>query len=234
MDQPRGDLLWHFSGFPEGKSATVRMPEIVFSELLPRIDDLEELQVTLLVLARLARRRARVAPWVTETELLRDNAVQEVVGDAGAGALARALARAVARGTLLEYLAPVAEGGEERRYFANSARGRMAVAALERGLEPEQVEIEERPNIYVLYEQNIGPLTALLSEDLREAEESYPPLWIEEAFREAVRLNKRSWKYIRAILERWQVEGRDEIDRRAGEDDGRRYIEGKYADFIQH
>jgi DnaD/phage-associated family protein len=110
----------------------------------------------------------------------------------------------------------------------------MAVAALERGLDPAQVEVTERPNIYSLYEQNVGPLTALLSEDLQEAEETYPPEWIEEAFREAVRLNKRSWKYIRAILERWQTEGRDEIDRRAGEEDGRRYIEGKYADFIQH
>jgi DnaD/phage-associated family protein len=140
----------------------------------------------------------------------------------------------VLRGTLIEVAWEGAAGNEEWRYFANGPRGRMAVAALERGLDPAQVEVTERPNIYSLYEQNVGPLTALLSEDLQEAEETYPPEWIEEAFREAVRLNKRSWKYIRAILERWQTEGRDEIDRRAGEEDGRRYIEGKYADFIQH
>ncbi len=234
MTQGEGDLLWRFSGFPEGKVPVVRLPELVFTELVPHIDDLQELQVTLVVLWRLARRQARVAPWVTREELLSDAVLRQALGDEGEVQLDLALARAVARGTLLELARERADGSEEWRYFANGPRGRMAVAALERGLDPAQVEISERPNIYTLYEQNVGPLTALLSEDLREAEETFSAEWIEEAFREAVRLNKRSWKYIRAILERWQTEGRDEIDRRAGEEDGRRYIEGKYADFIQH
>ena len=234
MTQGKGDLLWRFSGFPEGKAPVVRLPELVFAELVPHIDDLQELQVTLVVLWRLARRQARVAPWVTREELLSDTVLRQALEDAGAANLDLALARAVARGTLLEVTWERADGSEEWRYFANGPRGRMAVAALERGLDPAQAEVTERPNIYTLYEQNVGPLTALLSEDLREAEETFPAEWIEEAFREAVRLNKRSWKYIRAILERWQTEGRDEIDRRAGEEDGRRYIEGKYADFIQH
>ena len=62
------------------------------------------------------------------------------------------------------------------------------------------MEVESRPNIYTLYEENIGPLTALIAEELREAEETYPADWIEEAFREAVRMNKRNWKYVHAIL----------------------------------
>ncbi|MGC9357190.1 MAG: DnaD domain-containing protein [Anaerolineae bacterium] len=223
----------HFSGFSGGPTPVVQLPDVLFTDLLPIIDDLLELQVTLFVLWRLATRRSQAAPWVTRGELLADGVIQRAL-DGRESSLDEGLVRAVARGSLLEVAHERADGVTERRYYANSPRGRMAVEALRRGVEPEQAEVPERPNIYTLYEENIGPLTALLSEDLREAEETYPAAWIEDAFREAVRLNKRSWKYIRAILERWQTEGRDEIDRRDHEEDGRRYIEGKYADFIQH
>ncbi len=68
----------------------------------------------------------------------------------------------------------------------------------------------DRPNIFILYEQNIGLLTPPIADELRQAEQTYPAGWIEEAFREAVSLNKRSWRYIRAILERWRTQGRGE------------------------
>ncbi len=233
MTEPERAAWRQFSGFPEGKAALVQLPDLLFTDLIPRIDDLLELQVTLLILWRLARRRAQVAPWVTRAELLADAAVQQALGPGGETALDGALARAVARGTLLA-AEHARAAGVERRYLANGPQGRMVVAAWRRGVEPAQAEAPARPNIYTLYEQNVGPLTALLSEELQEAEETYPAVWIEDAFREAARLNKRSWKYIHAILKRWQTEGRDEIRRRAGEEDGRRYIEGEYADFIQH
>lgn len=70
-----------------------------------------------------------------------------------------------------------------------------------------QVQVE-RPNIFVLYEQNIGLLSPLIAEELKEAADHYPAEWIEAAFREAVLYNKRNWKYIRAILRRWETEGR--------------------------
>jgi DnaD/phage-associated family protein len=93
----------------------------------------------------------------------------------------------------------------------------------------------QRPNIFVLYEQNIGPLTPLLAEELMKAEDTYPVSWIEDAFREAVELNKRSWRYIQRILERWAAEGKtDETTRRTDEGDRRRFIEGEYADYIEH
>ncbi|MBN1260984.1 MAG: DnaD domain protein [Anaerolineae bacterium] len=228
------DLVWHFSGFPEGKLALVSLPDLLFTELLPYIDDLDELKVTLLVLWRLAQRRAEVAPWITRAELLADPHVGKALEGDLETALDRALSRAVVRGTLLRVTWKRADGRTELRLLANGPRGRMTARALERGVEPTQAEAVTRPNIFVLYEQNIGPLTALLSEELREAEESYPIAWIEDAFRESVLQNKRSWKYILAILERWQSEGRHEIDRRDSQTDGRRYIEGEYGDLIQH
>lgn len=229
------DAIWRFSGFPEGKSPVVRLPEAFFTELLPRIDDVEELQLTLLVLWRLTQQQVEIAPWITEDDLLTDPMVQQTFRTEHLKtALGRALDRSVARGVLLRVSLRRADGSEEFRYFANSPRGRMAAEALRRGVLPQRARLVERANIYTLYEQNIGPLTALLSEDLREAEETYPANWIEDAVREAVRLNKRNWKYILAILERWTAEGRDEGNRRDNEADGRRYVEGEYSEFIQH
>jgi DNA replication protein len=66
----------------------------------------------------------------------------------------------------------------------------------------------DRPNIFTLYEQNVGLLLPLVAEELREAGERYPQEWIEEAFRVAVQQNKRKWSYIRAILQRWETEGK--------------------------
>jgi DnaD/phage-associated family protein len=70
-----------------------------------------------------------------------------------------------------------------------------------------QVQVE-RPNIFHLYEQNIGLLTPMIAGQLEDAADRYPADWIEAAFSEAVQRNKRNWKYISAILRRWETEGR--------------------------
>jgi DnaD/phage-associated family protein len=64
-----------------------------------------------------------------------------------------------------------------------------------------------RPNVYALYERSIGPLTPLIAERLRDAERSYPRTWVERAFDEAVHYNRRNWRYIEAILARWEETG---------------------------
>jgi DNA replication protein len=77
----------------------------------------------------------------------------------------------------------------------------------QQSIHPMKFEVE-RPNIFVLYEQNIGLLTPMIGDELQDAADHYPQDWIEAAFREAVQQNKRKWSYIRAILRRWETEGR--------------------------
>jgi DnaD/phage-associated family protein len=92
--------------------------------------------------------------------------------------------------------------------------------------------IVERPSVYALYEQNIGMLTPILAERLQDAEGRYPLDWIEAAFEEAVTNNKRNWRYIERILERWAVEGKQSgKDRGSAERslDPDKYTNGKYA-----
>ncbi len=61
-----------------------------------------------------------------------------------------------------------------------------------------------------VFELEIGELTPVIREELEQAAETYPPEWIIDAIREAVKSNARKWKYVLAILKRWQVEGRGE------------------------
>jgi DNA replication protein len=222
-----------FSGFPPGKVRSVSVPEPIFTELAPIIDDLAEFKLTLHVIWRLGQQRGK-ARYLRRADLASDQVLLASLGDSPAEALDDALARAVQRGTLLQ--AQTSEGGTaEEIYFANTPKGRAAAEAIARGEWPDELEPAERPNVFALYEQNIGMLTPLIADELREAEQAYPAEWIEEAFREAVSLNKRNWKYVRAILERWRTEGRgDETGRRPGEADRRRYIEGEYGEYIEH
>ncbi|MFN2153180.1 MAG: DnaD domain-containing protein, partial [Anaerolineales bacterium] len=88
------------------------------------------------------------------------------------------------------------------------------------------------------YEENIGPLTPLLAEALGDAQDEFPSKWIEEAFRIAVEKNIRNWRYIQAILRRWQERGYDVPEERRNSQevsskDFRRYSQGEYADFIE-
>jgi DnaD/phage-associated family protein len=83
----------------------------------------------------------------------------------------------------------------------------------------------EKSNIFHLYEENIGPLTPLIAEDLKAAEQEYPESWIEEAFHLAVQRNARSWRYIDAVLKRWKMEGRDGRDQSGDRQDRLRYTE---------
>jgi DNA replication protein len=222
-----------FSGFPPGKVRSVAIPEPVFTDLVPIIDDLAELKLTLHVLWRLGQQQGKVR-YLRRADLAADQMLLASLGGSPNEALAAALARAVERGTLLKTEAIGGEAGEEI-YFANTPKGRAAVEAIARGEWPDDLESAGRPNVFALYEQNIGLLTPLIADELREAEQDYPAEWIEEAFREAVSLNKRSWKYIRAILERWRTEGRgDEAGQRPGEADRRRYVEGEYGEYIKH
>jgi DnaD/phage-associated family protein len=124
-----------------------------------------------------------------------------------------ALERAEARGTLLRVIVEDA-AAERHLYFLNTPRGREAVEKLTRGeWRPEQFDgaafrlSQMRSSIFTLYEQNIGALTPMISEELRDMAATYPPGWIENAIRVAVKNNVRRLKYVQAVLERMRAEG---------------------------
>jgi DnaD/phage-associated family protein len=221
-----------FNGFPNSGLATA-VPNLFFSRVLPEIEDPEELVVSLyLFFAQgLVRRWPR---FVSLSELKADSALLASLARlcpeaSPALALARGLELAIRRRVLCA--ATVFSGGrEEVLYAINNPANRRALSRLDRVELPEPLppaEAAATPNIFVLYEDNIGNITPLIAEELKEAEERYPAEWIREAFREAVEMNKRSWRYIERILRRWEAEGPsyEEPER----DPEREWLEQRYA-----
>ena len=241
------DRMQGFGGFPAGKSPTTPLPNQFFSDLLPMIDNLAELKVTLHLFWLIGRKRgnlryARLSELLADEGLLAGLAGKRVSGET---ALRDGLERAVARGTLL-HVTIQRDDLDEDWYMINAPHGREVIEKLRTGeldlradvAEDVQLQVE-RPNIFVLYEQNIGLLTPMIADELRDAEKHYPENWIVDAFREAVSLNKRSWRYVLRILERWRVDGRDggrtnDEPPKDGHARRRRYIPEEYEGLIEH
>lgn len=228
-----------FAGFPSGKVPLVRIPAPFFTKLLPAIDSIEELKVTLYALWLLDRMEGDVR-YLLKEDFLSEKEISLGLAPEPDKTLEIGLQQALARGSMLS--AEVAgETGTVTCYFLNTPRGRAAVEAIHSGNwkpsgnihHPVQIG-QIRPNIFKLYEENIGPLTPLIAETLQEAEKTYPQEWIEEAVQIAVENNVRRWRYIQVILESWQKEGHNEQNRGDTEKDRRRYIEGPFAEFIHH
>lgn len=226
-----------FAGFSRSGS-TIRLPAQFFSELLPKIDHLGELRITLYIFWRLTLKEGDVR-YLRKQEMLADDALPGILDVPRReldDVLTDALERATARGTLLHVNIESSVGPDDY-YFVNSERGRAAVDGIVRGHwrpgadadMPIDVRVE-RPNIFTLYEQNIGQLNPLIAEELRNAEEEFPETWIAEAIRLAVVSNARSWRYIRAILDRWQKEGRQDHGTHLKDTEKDR---SKYLDYLE-
>lgn len=69
---------------------------------------------------------------------------------------------------------------------------------------------EVQKNVFTLYESNIGPLTPIIADQLKDAENTYVFSWIEEAITLSVTNNKRNWRYCETILKRWKESGKDD------------------------
>ncbi|MEW6033530.1 MAG: DnaD domain protein [Chloroflexota bacterium] len=233
-----------FPGFPaHGRFTPIH--NVFFAAVLPEIEDLAELKVTLHLLWVLYEKKG-YPRFVTRRQLLADAPLVQGMGSEGtpaAEALGQALELAVKRGTLL-HLRLKRGDEDEDLYFLNTEADRRAVERIESGelqladfampAAPPDGGVERR-DIFSLYEANIGLLTPIIAEELKEAEKLYPVEWIEDAFREAVSLNKRSWRYIARILERWSTEGKDRGKSRqyTEKTDPDKYIRGKYGRLVR-
>jgi DNA replication protein len=190
----------------------VSLPDSFFTQAVPKIQDLAELKVVLYVSYLILRKRERPY-FVAYKELLS----HELMATMGEETLRRALNSAVEHGALLHSTSNI--NGALEDVYSLTAEGRQPSAI----------------NIFALYEQNIGMITPMIAEELKEAEKLYPPQWIEEAFKEAVTLNKHSWRYIARILERWASEGKDsgEYRRDIKKNGPDKYIKGRYGHLVK-
>ena len=119
-----------FTGFPSGKVRFTSIPAPFFSDLLPEIDQLGELKVTLYALWFLDRQEGQ-ARYVTFKDFADDQRLMKGLGntaETACEALKNGLERACQRGSLIRALAE-GQDADKALYFLNSPRGRAAVQA---------------------------------------------------------------------------------------------------------
>src|SRR5215208_2869565 len=211
-----------FTGFTPDK--LVGLPPELFSEVLPQITLPSELKLTLHVFYRMSRQRGPAPRRVSWDELAADKTLRRglrVVSKLRAPEelLAEGLDAAVRRATLLHVVLPD-DGRAVNWYVVNTAANQLwaeRIGLAGAALVPNGALPDERPPLITLYEQNIGLVTPLLVDELREA----------------VHANARSWRYIRKVLERWAANGRqDAKDRAERPIDVEKYFDGTYGDLF--
>ena len=220
------------------------VPDFFLTRLLPQISDITELKTTLHIFQILYHKRG-YPRFTTHKELLGDKSLMSSLKgeEPPDKALRRALEMATKRGTIV-HLALERDGKPEDIYFLNTEAERQVIAKIQKGelklsglqaREPTYVNAEEPPDIFTLYEQNIGMLTPMIADELRDAEQLYPQYWIRDAIKEAVALNKRSWRYITKILENWSAEGKSDGTHRrdSKKTDPDKYIKQKYGHIVK-
>lgn len=225
-----------FNGFEENKKSFTGIPDQFFSEILPNIQDLNELKLVLYLL------------WSAKTEgdygigfsaeyifqdkkfvnglISENNDLNQMLGEA--------LLQGVRDNILIQ------AGDSDKLYFLNTPRGRAAAEKYSSEgssavTTPVRTTLDAvKPTLFRLYEENIGPLTPIIADMLKDAQNDYPADWIEEAVQIAVKNNVRRWKYVETILKRWKEEGRIGTDQRNTKEDYERYLKGEYGDIGKH
>ena len=237
-------MMEQFKGFP-AKMQFTPLPNFFFSTLLPQISDINELKTTLHVLWALYHKRG-YPRFITYRELLGSKSLMSSLKGTATPpdeVLRHALEMATRRETIL-HLVLDRDGTAEDIYFLNTESDRQTMAKIQNGeislsglkvKEQAYIETEEPSDIFTLYEQNIGMLTPMIADELRDAEKLYPETWIKDAIKEAVSLNKRSWRYIAKILERWSTEGKSNgtYKRDFKKTDPDKYIKQKYGHMVR-
>jgi DnaD/phage-associated family protein len=233
-----------FAGFPARMDFT-SIPNLFLNVLVPEFEDITELKTVLAVFTALYQKKGHLR-FVTAGELECSATLMRGLkpdGETPGEVLKKALLNLVEQGILL-HLSVSRNGKPEDIYFLNSQVSRDNIVRIKNGemalegmvVPQAAADVTEQADIFTLYEQNIGVLTPMIADQLREAVKLYPREWITDAIREAVSLNKRNWRYVERVLERWFVEGRvnGAHKRHSTQDtDPDRFIKGKYGHMVQ-
>lgn len=229
-----------FDGFPTKMSFTP-VPNVFINNLLPGITDIGELKVTLYIMETLYNKKG-YPRYVSFSELAANTSLmsnykqtEEPLNELTA-ALKKAMEHKIILGLSTE---------DGDIYFLNTEADRQSAYKIKTGelkitginnVINDTISEEEPINIFSLYEENVGMLTPMIAEGLKDALELYPETWIADAIQEAVKQNIRKLSYITAVLERWGKEGRSDgtYRRHFEEDDPKKYTSGKYGKFVQH
>lgn len=213
------------------------VPDPLLGDVLRSIDSLAELKCILRALWHIHRKKGALR-CVTLAELRTDPVLQGELdaeetedamnGRAGQRIFAKARVRTREGRMVTVY---VLNQQSQRLALQKFLRGKAVLPQREEVLQTVPAGATNRPSVFDLYEQEIGMITPLVADELKSAEADYPREWTETAIREAALSGKRSWPYVRAILRRWEREGKSDgkFGRHSKAVNPQRYVE----EFVQ-
>lgn len=219
------------------------VPNLFMNMLMPGMDS-PELKCMLYIFQTIYGKKG-TPRFATLSELLSNPSLTSGLPQAGKSVeqqIKEALDSAITRGAIIS-IKVMQEGKQESLFFLNTSSEREAVEQIKSGiLKLPKMEIVktavkpvEQKNIFTVYEENIGMLTPLTSEEIKDALTQYPEEWLRDAILEAVNANKRNWRYIERILERWTSEGKKDgtHQRDNQKDNPDKFTQGAYGHLIQ-
>ncbi|MCY4618124.1 MAG: DnaD domain protein [Chloroflexi bacterium] len=203
-----------FDGFTSGAPVTP-LPRTLLRDLVPAMSDPAELIVTLYAVEAIARQR-RYPRRVSLSDLRESRSLIEALASfcrdrEVEDAFRQGLDAASERGSLLRARS-VQDGGWVEWIALNDADGQRAMASASMppatrsayGREPVNSSAPE------IWQSAFGTaMPPILSEEVKAAESRYGSDWMRDAFAESAANGVRNWRYVQAILERWETEGRD-------------------------
>lgn len=99
------------------------------------------------------------------------------------------------------------QGGNRREVLSTLSKKEKKSEATTTTAQP------QTQNIFKVYESNIGPLTPLISDALKDLEKSYGPEWVSRAITEAVMNSARNLAYVKGVLKGYAQRGSPDIGR---------------------
>ena len=198
-------------GFPDS-TKYLGLPVNIFNQVLENIEDITDFKILLRVIYLSQTKKGKYL-FCSIDELLSDRILMRTLQKTHPQSDKKQIIKNSLNNliTLELIIQVVSKSNQETSYLLNTKFNRNIPHGFSanpvESLEPWEAD-ELTPNIFTLYEQNISTLTPIIAEKLREAEEIYPSDWINEAFSEAVKNNKRNWSYISSILTKWNIQGK--------------------------
>ena len=198
------------------------IPNLVFGKLLDEVEEINDLKFILRIIWMINQVK-RVPKYITIEEITGDKLVNTIISQTGAEPHTVCLSMLNKPQFLNLFVCHEINIDQSSSIVIalNTTRNITMLNKIknldksESVLQPNGDSPKESPNIFKLYEDNIGTLNPIIADELKIAETTYPHPWITSAFKESVLRNKRSWNYIKTILENWYREGKN--DGRIGE-----------------
>jgi DNA replication protein len=204
----------HNEGFPEPMTYTP-IPDSILGKSLVEFRDGDLLRCFLRILWHLHRSKGEIK-LVELTTLESDSVIRAILANRATQDLSRlSTALKEIREFGLFMFVTIGEDNKNPKVLLNTHQNKRRIEKstwqLTNLIEPTQALSNTfvESNIFELYEQNIGLITPIAADELKDMENEYPIAWIEEAIGLSVIYNHKSIRYISKILERWRNEGRD-------------------------